>query len=458
MRAWVRAAARRVGLAVALAGLAGCGGGPAPQPTLVAPVEAQTPPLYFAGLTFAIPRGTRVGDYRFELGRCWPYRAHLYWGAGLLSPRNRAGAYGTVVEGVFDDAGLNVLKYRKDIFAGLDVTLPNPALVIGGDVVGGRFEVCDHYGWYSGDQLFEESGRVALEIDWRVFSLVERKVVYRETTTGVGHLGHGQPLGLPTMMEAAVGEAAARLTASQPFRDFVTGRGPLARKALARQAAAQAAQRGPRLTLAAQRELHGAITGRMDRIGGAVATVDTGAGHGSGFFVAPGVVLTNAHVVRGSRTVPLLLADGRLVTATVLRSNAARDVALLHVPAGSPAVLPIRRRPAAVAEPVYALGTPIRRSLAQTLSKGIVSALRENDDGLPVIQADVDVHAGNSGGPLLDAAGNVLGITYAGYSADGFSTGLNLFVPIGDALAGLNVALGEPPAPPETAAIGAAAQ
>jgi S1-C subfamily serine protease len=92
-------------------------------------------------------------------------------------------------------------------------------------------------------------------------------------------------------------------------------------------------------------------------------------------------------------------------------------------------------------------------SLAATVTKGIVSAHRGDDPatgearlrlGQPLIQADVDIQGGNSGGPLLDARGNVVAICVSGLSSTpsgGPSIGINFFIPIGDALEKLNLLL-----------------
>ena len=93
-------------------------------------------------------------------------------------------------------------------------------------------------------------------------------------------------------------------------------------------------------------------------------------------------------------------------------------------------------------EEVYAIGSPIDKSLAGTVSKGIVSKFASNSQGLEDIQADVDIHGGNSGGVLLDQHGNAVGISYAGIGTpDKKSVGLNFFIPVMDALEKLNLRL-----------------
>jgi S1-C subfamily serine protease len=84
------------------------------------------------------------------------------------------------------------------------------------------------------------------------------------------------------------------------------------------------------------------------------------------------------------------------------------------------------------------MGSPFDPSLDATLSKGIVSAYRTME-GLDFIQSDVNVMGGSSGGPLLDASGNVIGMTVSGIEAGEVPMGLNYFIPIGDALAAIGI-------------------
>lgn len=179
-------------------------------------------------------------------------------------------------------------------------------------------------------------------------------------------------------------------------------------------------------------------------------------GHGSGFFITKeGHILTNAHVVGNSERTRVVLADREeAITAEVLRVNKARDVALLKLTdwpqSLSIPTLPIRTDQTVVSEPVYAIGTPLHRDVMDnTVTKGIVSNHREyKHDGLRMnfIQADVDIHGGNSGGPLLDENGNIIGMAVIGYGAmEGKrGVGLNLFIPIEEALKALDIHLIEP--------------
>ena len=156
-------------------------------------------------------------------------------------------------------------------------------------------------------------------------------------------------------------------------------------------------------------------------------------GQGSGFIVAAdGLILTNAHVVKDAQSVTVLLADRREYTAQVLGSDTATDIAVLRIPAqGLPPVRLGQPAQLQVGDPVLAIGAPY--GLAQTATAGIVSATGRSlpgDGAVPFIQTDAAVNPGNSGGPLFDAAGNVVGINAQIYSRTGGFQGVSFAIPV----------------------------
>jgi S1-C subfamily serine protease len=167
---------------------------------------------------------------------------------------------------------------------------------------------------------------------------------------------------------------------------------------------------------------------------GSVVAIFSGGGFGSGALVsADGHILTNHHVVGDAKTVRVRWSDGLEATGEVLRSDKRRDVALVKVAPRSRTPLAINRTPPPVGASVFAIGTPLDPKMQNTVTRGIHSATRIMD-GFSFIQSDVAVSPGNSGGPLLDEKGTIIGLTVLGYRPDGTPTGLNFFVPIGDAL------------------------
>ena len=160
-------------------------------------------------------------------------------------------------------------------------------------------------------------------------------------------------------------------------------------------------------------------------------------GQGSGFIVsADGIVLTNAHVVRGAIEVTVKLTDRREFRATVLGADPATDIAVLRIDAKNlPVVIlgdPARAR---AGDWVLAIGSPF--GFENSVSAGIVSAKGRSLPGetyVPFIQTDVAVNPGNSGGPLFNLAGEVIGINSQIYSRSGGYQGLSFAIPIDVAL------------------------
>ena len=160
-------------------------------------------------------------------------------------------------------------------------------------------------------------------------------------------------------------------------------------------------------------------------------------GMGSGFIVdAKGIILTNAHVVDGADEVTVTLADRREFKAKVLGTDKATDVAVLKIDATDlPVVHTGDANKARVGEWVVAIGAPY--GLEHTVTSGIISAKSRSlpgDSVVPFLQTDAAVNPGNSGGPLYNMDGEVIGINSQIFSRSGGFQGLAFAVPINVAL------------------------
>jgi serine protease Do len=160
-------------------------------------------------------------------------------------------------------------------------------------------------------------------------------------------------------------------------------------------------------------------------------------GIGSGFIVSPdGTILTNAHVVRNASEVTVKLTDRREFKAKVIGMDPQTDVAVLKIDAtGLPTVKLGDPRELDVGEWVVAIGSPY--GFENSVTSGIVSAKsRALPDGtyVPFIQTDVAVNPGNSGGPLFNLDGEVVGINSQIYSRSGGYQGLSFAIPIDTAM------------------------
>jgi S1-C subfamily serine protease len=155
-------------------------------------------------------------------------------------------------------------------------------------------------------------------------------------------------------------------------------------------------------------------------------------GSGSGAVIRrDGMILTNAHVVGAARTVQVGLADGRKVVGTVLGRDAGLDVAVVRIPITDAPVAPLGNSDLLqVGQLAIAVGNPL--GLERTVTTGVISAVNRPGrtlGGETFIQTDAAISPGNSGGPLVDSRGNVIGINSAELLGQGVQ-GLGFAIPI----------------------------
>jgi len=156
-------------------------------------------------------------------------------------------------------------------------------------------------------------------------------------------------------------------------------------------------------------------------------------GQGSGFIVSSdGVILTNAHVVRGAKEVTVKLNDRREFRAKVLGADPKTDVAVLKIDAsGLPTVKLGQTSQLRVGDWVLAIGSPF--GFENSVTAGVVSAKGRSlpdDSFVPFLQTDVAINPGNSGGPLFNAQGEVVGINSQIYTRSGGYQGVSFAIPI----------------------------
>lgn len=155
-------------------------------------------------------------------------------------------------------------------------------------------------------------------------------------------------------------------------------------------------------------------------------------GSGSGFFIEGGYIVTNNHVVDDAKKMTVVLEDGRELIGTLVGTDPKTDLAVLkvsgnNIPRGLPWGASVNARPG---DSVFAVGSPF--GLGNTVTAGIVSARGRNinsgqyDD---FIQVDAPINQGNSGGPLFDQSGSVIGVNSAIYSPTGGNVGIGFSIP-----------------------------
>ncbi|MBE0405638.1 Do family serine endopeptidase [Psychrobacter sp. FME6] len=159
--------------------------------------------------------------------------------------------------------------------------------------------------------------------------------------------------------------------------------------------------------------------------------------YGTAFFITKdGYMLTNHHVVEGADTITVTLNDRTELDATLVGSDERSDVAVLKIKGTTFPALPIGdSNSLKVGEPVLAIGSPF--GFDYSASAGIVSAKSRNfsrETSVPFIQTDVALNPGNSGGPLFNQRGEVIGINSRIFSGTGGYMGLSFSIPIDAAM------------------------
>ena len=158
---------------------------------------------------------------------------------------------------------------------------------------------------------------------------------------------------------------------------------------------------------------------------------------GSGVIVSPdGYILTNNHVVAAADEIEVVLADGRKAPAKVVGTDPETDLAVIRIAAKNlPVIVLGRAEQARVGDVVLAIGNPF--GVGQTVTMGIISAVGRNNLHINqfenFIQTDAAINFGNSGGALVDTAGNLIGINAAIYSQTGGSVGIGFAIPVSTA-------------------------
>lgn len=174
----------------------------------------------------------------------------------------------------------------------------------------------------------------------------------------------------------------------------------------------------------------------FEKINEAVISIKTETGHGSGFIInTNGYALTNYHVVKGVNKVTAYLKGGKPFEATVVKTLPKQDLAIIKLPGTEYDCIPLNsKNDMGVGSEVYAFGSPVSLELSNSISRGIVSGIRYiKDKKLTLLQIDNSINGGNSGGPLVNKSGEVIGVVSAKIIGDN-TEGLGFAISVSNAI------------------------
>jgi serine protease Do len=173
----------------------------------------------------------------------------------------------------------------------------------------------------------------------------------------------------------------------------------------------------------------GRYVSNLDEAIASSVTIKTKDGHGSGFIVgSTGHIITNYHVISDTSELRVILHDDREFELEILRISKIHDLALIKIKADS--LVPFQISSAKelkIAKEIFAVGTPSGEDLSQSITRGIISGVRDIENGSKLIQTDASINGGNSGGVIIDGNGLVLGIVSSklkGYAIEGVAFGI----------------------------------
>jgi S1-C subfamily serine protease len=380
--------------------------------------EAAIKPIAITNVAAKMRRGTVLGTIASD--ELCVTKSDLKWRSGgtvSLSSEELVDVFREELEA----NGWPVVGSTDDLFSGYDVS--GAEVLVAAKIIDMKSNMCfpkSKYGNYS-----SALGSLSMEVEWQVYSPARKSLIGSIKTKGSTVLKKSTDDASYQLLNDSFSVAANNLLANPEFYKLVAKSSGLAR-----------APSSKGNTLIDNKKVnYQSLKSAISAAKKSTVTVRTASGHGSGFAIGDGsYILTNSHVVGDAKNVTLITRGGINVGGKVLKVSKGRDVALIRIDGIRLPSLYVDTRIPDAAAIVYAVGSPLSEELSGSVTSGIVSGNRIMD-GYDWIQSDVAISSGNSGGPLLNDDGHVVGISTAGFQVSGSQVGLNLFIPITDALA-----------------------
>jgi len=421
-------------IAFFLVSLIGCAG-PVPavkRAAVRAPVEPAngTRPIMFKKIISIVPRGKIIGEMR--TGAFCSYKGPLCWKSEKIVVPDAE--LGDMLRDRLQRSGYTVVGDPDALFE--DRSAEKAEFLIAGKIKDVGSNIC--YPRTGSDDWVTAKGGIYMEVEWELYSRKTRDVVLRLATEGSSKEA-GASDSFQEIFCRAFDVAVGNLLADVRFYRLVA----LDEGAPPKEAKDDKKELRVRYRTVADIGGQPATDreGVLGAMRGAVVTVFSGSGHGSGFVISPdGYVLTDEHVVGGAGFVNVKFVTGREVMGQVVRVSKVRDVALIRLEKDVyPYLLLGNTASINVGDEVFCIGTPLSEDLCQTVTKGIISSFRMKND-VKYVQSDVNIHPGNSGGPLVSLDNGVVGMCVSGITFGPYTLGLNYFIPIEEAIKALRIA------------------
>ncbi|MBR5130445.1 MAG: trypsin-like peptidase domain-containing protein [Alphaproteobacteria bacterium] len=425
-----------------------------PEPIIHKEIEkvsrfAEQRPVQLKGIGFDIPQGELYAVYpywRFSfpnvnigLWSCnynMKYRynkSQAFWNSGAISLYRFQQEFTGAVEDPLAEQGYDIVSVKQSVFDEANAKARSE-IGLSATIVDLKMNICHLYNGFYKTSLGLSGGAAYIKIRWELFDILRRKKIAVIETDGIGQIDDPIENGVQMLIINAINNAAADLGRTKQFYDIVLGNTVLGYN--------DDEQQFSILEIETQRKVYKkTIKENFNFIRRAVLTVRTNGGHGSGFYINDeGYALTNYHVVGEAKNVIVTDFSGTSHQAEVIRVHKGRDIALIKVGVfDNPSIALNTSDKMEMMDKVYAIGTPLNEAQKVTVTEGIISNFRKSQKtDMSYIQASIPIAVGNSGGPLLDEFGNVIGVAVAA-TGNKMGTVYSRFIPIKDALKKLNI-------------------
>lgn len=418
-------------LVLAVTALAGCGVKqvePIQHSAIEVPDGKNSKKIQLKRVVANINRGAEIGQIGLGLG-CFKYGS-ITWKSGRKSIGDEE--LSSIFAEELKKYNYNVMGDPSELF---EDNRAGAEIAVGGRITSLQYDVC--YPMAGFGDWRNGNANASVSVEWQIYNTLDKKVIYKKSSSGNGAVKFQNGNDNDAVYNAFA-NAVQGLLADKNFLNIVMEKDDSlpggVMGGLTDSGAMPASAPDSQADAPAQYSIQNTkLPGNLENAKKSVVVIQMpGDGHGSGFLIGnSGYILTNHHVVLDMKKARIIFSDGTRAEGRVLKSDPRQDVGLIQIDSPPVQGLPYRLEDLASATEVYAIGAPFKMALHGSLSKGIVSGYRKDIKGR-WLQSDTTVNGGNSGGPLVDAQGRVVGICSWGFTGDGL-TGLNFFIPIADA-------------------------
>ena len=387
------------------------------QSPVVVKDKSKVKPVAITKVVGKLRRGQEIGELQVGLF-CIPNNK-IRWKSG-----GKVNLSSDELVDVFKDEleknGWPVVGSTEDLFTGYDVS--GAEILIAAKIKDIDSTVCLKMAGFG--NFSDGTGSMRIKVIWQIYNPSRKEIIGEIETSGSSIIKESTPETEYELLNNSFAMAVNNLLASNEFIDMTNRIDQLVETKIDNN----------KYVLKNNIKRFSSLKETLISSQKSTVTIRTASGMGSGFAVGDGgYVLTNAHVVGDAQLVTLITSSGIQVPGKVLVTNKGRDISLVKVDTIRLPSLHISKDIPKLGDKLYAIGSPLDEKLAGTVTSGIYSSKRIFD-GYEWLQSDVAVSPGNSGGPLINEKGSVVGITTAGMTPNGSQVGLNLFIPINDGL------------------------